>query len=60
MTKKNRDLKREYETSIARGERERWKTVSAMLTTDEREKLKKFLSDNGYKSLGDFIRKRVL
>lgn len=60
MAKKKRDLKREYETFLARGGRERYKTVGARLKAEDVEKLKQVLQENNCKTLGEFLRKNIL
>ena len=60
MAKKNRDYKREYQTSVARGERLNRKTIGVNLTLEEKEKLDRLLKDNDCKTLGEFIRKLIV
>ena len=57
-TAKQRDYKREYQTSVARGERDRFKSVGTRLTVDVYEAFRRKTEDN-YTSMGTVIREWI-
>ena len=57
-TAKQRDYKREYQTSVARGERDRFKSVGTRLPVDVYETFRRKTEDN-YTSMGTVIREWI-
>ena len=57
-TAKQRDYKREYQTSVARGERDRFKSVGTRLPVDVYEAFRRKTEDN-YTSMGTVIREWI-
>ena len=57
-TAKQRDYKREYQTSVARGERDRFKSVVTRLPVDVYEAFRRKTEDN-YTSMGTVIREWI-
>ena len=57
-TAKQRDYKREYQTSVARGERDRFKSVGTRLPVDVYEAYRRKTEDN-YTSMGTVIREWI-
>ena len=57
-TAKQRDYKREYQTSVARGERDRFKSVGTGLPVDVYEAFRRKTEDN-YTSMGTVIREWI-
>ena len=57
-TAKQRDYKREYQTSVARGERDRFKSVGTRLPVDVYEAFRRNTEDN-YTSMGTVIREWI-
>ncbi len=57
-TAKQRDYKREYQTSVARGERDRFKSVGTRLPVDVYEVFRRKTEDN-YTSMGTVIREWI-
>lgn len=54
---KQRDYKREYETSLEHGDNKRFKTISARLNIDEVDILNNIIERYHCKTFGEFIRK---
>ncbi len=57
-TAKQRNYKREYQTSVARGERDRFKSVGTRLPVDVYEAFRRKTEDN-YTSMGTVIREWI-
>ena len=57
-TAKQRDYNREYQTSVARGERDRFKSVGTRLPVDVYEAFRRKTEDN-YTSMGTVIREWI-